>query len=67
MKIDLKFQTVDAPNAGSVLFDVVRAVKLALDKKLYGAVESVCAYGFKRPPHMVSLEEAEKEFKKFLA
>ncbi len=34
MKIDLKFQTVDAPNAGSVLFDVVRAMKVALNKKL---------------------------------
>ena len=33
MKIDLKFQTVDAPNAGSVLFDVVRAVKVAMNKK----------------------------------
>ncbi len=40
MKIDLKFQTVDAPNAGSVLFDVVRAMKLALSKKLKGAVET---------------------------
>ncbi len=67
MKIDLKFQTVDAPNAGSVLFDVVRAVKLALDKKLVGAVEPVCAYGFKRPPQMVSIEEAETMFKKFVA
>jgi myo-inositol-1-phosphate synthase len=67
MKIDLKFQTVDAPNAGSVLFDVVRAVKLALDKKVKGAVEPVCAYGFKRPPKIVSLEEADAQFKKFLA
>jgi myo-inositol-1-phosphate synthase len=67
MKIDLKFQTVDAPNAGSVLFDVVRAVKLALTKKVKGAVEPVCAYGFKRPPQMVSLEEAEALFKKFVA
>jgi myo-inositol-1-phosphate synthase len=67
MKIDLKFQTVDAPNAGSVLFDIVRAVKLALTKKLKGAVEPVCAYGFKRPPQMVSLEEAETLFKQFLA
>ncbi len=67
MKIDLKFQTVDAPNAGSVLFDVVRAVKLALTKKFKGAVEPVCAYGFKRPPQMVSLEAAEKEFAKFIA
>ncbi len=30
MQIDLKFCTVDAPNAGSVLFDVIRAMKLAL-------------------------------------
>ena len=67
MKIDLKFQTVDAPNAGSTLFDVVRAVKLALNKKLKGAVEPVCAYGFKRPPQMVSLEVAEEQFAKFLA
>ncbi len=67
MKIDLKFQTVDAPNAGSVLFDVVRAMKLALDKKLKGALEPVCAYAFKRPPKIVSLEEGEKEFAKFIA
>ncbi len=67
MKIDLKFQTVDAPNAGSVLFDVVRAMKLALNKKLTGALEPVCAYAFKRPPKMLSIEAAEKEFEKFIA
>jgi myo-inositol-1-phosphate synthase len=67
MKIDLKFQTVDAPNAGSVLFDVVRATKLALSKKLKGAIEPVCAYGFKRPPQILPLEVAEKEFAKFIA
>jgi myo-inositol-1-phosphate synthase len=67
MKIDLKFQTVDAPNAGSVLFDIIRAVKLALTKKQKGALEPICAYGFKRPPKMVSLEEAEDQFKKFVA
>ncbi len=67
MKIDLKFQTVDAPNAGSVLFDVVRAVKLALTKKAKGAIEPICAYGFKRPPQMTSLEIAEELFAKFVA
>jgi myo-inositol-1-phosphate synthase len=67
MKIDLKFQTVDAPNAGSVLFDVVRAMKLALTKKQKGAIEAVCAYSFKHPPEMLSLEVAEQQFAKFLA
>jgi len=65
MQIDLKFSTVDAPNAGSVLFDVVRAMKLALNKKQKGAINPVCAYGFKHPPKMLTLEAAEKEFKKF--
>jgi myo-inositol-1-phosphate synthase len=67
LKIDLKFQTVDAPNAGSVLFDVVRAAKLALMKKAAGAVEPVCVYGFKHPPKLLSLEAAEEAFKMFLA
>ncbi len=65
MRIDLKFSTVDAPNAGSVLFDVVRAVKVALNKKQKGAINAVCAYGFKHPPQMLPLETAEAEFKKF--
>jgi myo-inositol-1-phosphate synthase len=67
MQIDLKFSTVDAPNAGSVLFDVVRAMKLGLDRKQKGALEAICAYGFKHPPKMLPLEEAEEAFKRFVA
>lgn len=66
MQIDLKFSTVDAPNAGSVLFDVVRAIKIALNKKLKGAILPVCAYAFKRPPQMLPLETAEETFKTFI-
>jgi myo-inositol-1-phosphate synthase len=65
-KIDLKFQTVDAPNAGSVLLDVVRAVKMALTKKQNGSIEAICAYGFKRPPKMTSIEAAEENFKRYI-
>ncbi|MCW3984094.1 MAG: inositol-3-phosphate synthase [Candidatus Bathyarchaeota archaeon] len=67
LKIDLKFQTTDAPNAGSVLFDVVRAVKVALTKKQGGAIEAISAYGFKHPPKMLPLEAAEAAFKNFVA
>jgi myo-inositol-1-phosphate synthase len=66
MQIDLKFSTVDSPNAGSVLFDVVRAVKLALIKNQKGAIEPICAYGFKHPPKMMPLEAAEEAFKQFV-
>jgi myo-inositol-1-phosphate synthase len=67
MQIDLKLSTVDAPNAGSVLLDVLRAAKLALDRKIGGAVTPICAYGFKHPPQMVRLETAEKLFSQFVA
>ena len=66
MRIDLKFSTVDAPNAGSVLFDVVRAMKIALNKKLKGAIIPVCAYAFKRSPQMLPLETAEETFTTFI-
>jgi myo-inositol-1-phosphate synthase len=66
MQIDLKFSTIDAPNAGSVLLDVVRATKIALNKKLKGALIPVSAYAFKRPPQMMPLETAEKTFTTFI-
>lgn len=66
MQIDLKFSTIDAPNAGSVLFDVIRAMKIALDRRLKGAVLPICAYAFKRPPQLLPLETAEELFKDFI-
>lgn len=65
MQIDLKFSTVDAPNAGSVLFDVVRTMKLALIRKQKGPILPICAYAFKHPPQVLPLETAEETFKKF--
>ncbi|MEM2971001.1 MAG: inositol-3-phosphate synthase [Candidatus Bathyarchaeia archaeon] len=67
MQIDLKLSTVDAFNAGSVLFDVIRAVKVALNKKMGGAVPSICVYAFKHPPQLVLLETAEEMFANFIA
>ena len=67
MQIDLKLSTVDAPNAGSVLFDVVRSVKMALKRRLKGAILPICAYAFKHPPQLLPLETAEKMFADFVA
>jgi myo-inositol-1-phosphate synthase len=66
MQIDLKFSTIDAPNAGSVLFDAVRATKIALNKKHKGALNPLCAYAFKHPPKLMPLETAEKTFNTFI-
>ena len=66
VQIDLRLSTVDAPNAGSVLFDVIRAVKIALDRKLKGAILPISAYAFKNPPKLLPLETAEKIFMDFI-
>jgi myo-inositol-1-phosphate synthase len=66
MQIDIKLSTIDAPNAGSVLLDVIRAVKAALIAKRRGAILPICAYAFKHPPRMLPLETAEKMFSEFI-
>ena len=66
MRVDLRLSTVDAPNAGSVLLDVIRAVKVALNRKLKGVVMPISAYAFKHPPKLVTFERAEKAFADFM-
>jgi myo-inositol-1-phosphate synthase len=66
MQLDLRLNSVDAPNAGSTMFDVIRAVKVALDRRIGGALLSVSAYAFKRPPQAVSMKKAEEMFEGFI-
>ncbi|TRO46713.1 inositol-3-phosphate synthase [Candidatus Bathyarchaeota archaeon] len=64
--MDVKLNTADAPNAGAVLLDVIRGVKIASDRGLGGAIAPICAYGFKRPPKRHPIAEAYKLFKEFV-
>ena len=64
--MDVKLSTVDAPNAGPILLDVIRGLKLASDRGLGGPVLPLCAYGFKRPPERRGLAEAYKLFRDFV-
>jgi myo-inositol-1-phosphate synthase len=66
MQLDLKLSTVDAPNACSVLLDVIRGVKIALDRGLNGPLISLSAYAFKHPPQILPLETAEQWFMEFI-
>ncbi|MCW4013476.1 MAG: inositol-3-phosphate synthase [Candidatus Bathyarchaeota archaeon] len=63
--LDMKLSTEDSPNAGAVLVDVIRGMKIAKDKGTAGAVEPVCSYGFKRPPRRYMMTETYKQFKEF--
>ena len=67
IKIDIRLTTVDSPNGFAILVDVIRAVKLALDRKISGPLESVSAYGFKSPPKKATVQESRVWLEDFLA
>jgi myo-inositol-1-phosphate synthase len=66
MQLDIRLNTIDAPNAGSLLLDVIRSVKIALDRKASGALPSICAYAFKHPPETLPLEASKQSFIQFV-
>jgi len=65
--MDIKIQTEDGPNGGSVLADVIRATKVALNQGTAGAIDEISAYGFKNPPKSVKNPvEASKNLANFI-
>lgn len=68
VKVDVYLKTSDGPNAGNILFDVIRAAKAAKDAGQSGAPPEICAYGFKKTPVVLKLHDAVTDFsKKYLA
>jgi myo-inositol-1-phosphate synthase len=65
--MDLKIQTEDGPNGGSILADVIRATKVALNQGAAGPIDEISAYGFKNPPKSPkSPAEANKNLANFI-
>ncbi|MEM0172199.1 MAG: inositol-3-phosphate synthase [Thermoproteota archaeon] len=65
--VELKLSVEDSPNSAGVMIDVIRAVKIALDKGISGPLISVSAYAFKHPPVNVSDDMALDWFNKFIS
>lgn len=53
LTISVKLEVEDSPNSAGVVIDVIRAVKLALDRKIAGQLLSISSYAFKHPPIQV--------------
>ena len=51
--INVKLEVEDSPNSAGVVIDLIRAAKIALDRKIAGALLSVSSYAFKHPPIQV--------------
>jgi len=58
--INVKLEVEDSPNSGGVVIDLIRAAKIALDRKIKGALLSMSSYAFKHPPIQVPDPQARQ-------
>jgi len=53
VSLEVKLSVEDSPNSAGMVIDLIRAVKLALDRKISGPLISISSYAFKHPPTQV--------------
>jgi len=67
VKLEAYLEVDDKANCAAVLVDVIRAVKIALDRGIGGVIPEISAFYFKHPPlNTKSDEDAYLLLKKFL-
>jgi len=64
--VKAKLEVEDSPNSAGVVIDVIRAVKLALDRKIGGPLTSISSYAFKHPPVQVADDVARQWVEEFI-
>jgi len=65
--IYLKLEVEDSPDSAGVVIDVIRAVKMALDRGIGGSLTSISAYAFKHPPEQIPDHVARQWVEDFIA
>ncbi len=58
LNLELKLEVWDSPNSAGVVIDAIRCAKLALDRKIGGALIGPSAYFMKTPPRQYTDNEA---------
>ena len=67
LNVELKLEVWDSPNSAGVVIDAVRCCKLALDRKLAGALDGPSAYFMKSPPTQYTDSVAHRLTEAFIA
>jgi myo-inositol-1-phosphate synthase len=64
--MDVKLRVEDSPNSAGVLLDIIRVMKLALDRGISGRLDSISSFSFKhphiQPPSDVIAKQWVREF-----
>ena len=66
LTITVKLEVEDSPNSAGVVIDIIRAVKIALDRKITGQLLSISSYAFKHPPIQVLDSTAKQTVEEFI-
>jgi len=66
LDLDLKLSVQDSPNSGGVIIDVVRAIKIAMDRGIGGELSSISSYSFKHPRYQINDFEARNRVDEFI-
>ncbi len=64
--IDLKLSVEDSPNSAGVVVDAIRVAKMALDRKIGGALLPASAYFMKHPPQQMRDSEAREKLEEYI-
>lgn len=66
LNIELKMEVWDSPNSAGIVIDAVRCAKIALDRKIRGAVEAPSAYFMKSPPLQLPDDDAHEALENWI-
>src|SRR4028118_1833921 len=66
LNVELKLEVWDSPNSAGIVIDAVRCAKIALDRKIGGALTGPSSYFMKSPPQQFTDNEARDRTMRFI-
>jgi myo-inositol-1-phosphate synthase len=67
LNLELKLEVWDSPNSAGIVIDAVRCAKLAIDRKIGGALAGPSSYFMKSPPQQFADHEARERTNRFIS
>jgi myo-inositol-1-phosphate synthase len=64
--MEVKLEVWDSPNSAGIVIDAVRCAKLAMDRKIGGALIGPSSYFMKSPPQQFTDNEARDRTASFI-
>ncbi|MHA1679698.1 MAG: inositol-3-phosphate synthase [Promethearchaeota archaeon] len=59
--MDAKLRVEDSPNSAGVVLDIIRCMKIALDRGISGRLDSISSFSFKHPPRQPESDVIAKQ------